>query len=292
MKKLSLFSFLGLAGLLAFVATPIYAQEENIGLNDENLLDDVENILVVENVASDDAYATETLVDELDYWVDENSVALEEITDESNEEEMMDESNESIRDAFRDAFRDSFDEKDINYIDLTLKKDKDTHDAVSADLLHSLLLWLMWMWLFLLPWLILLIIALWRVFTKAWEAGWKSIIPVYNLYILYKIVWMKNWFWYMIIVPFVLGIIAWVMGEWSTTAEVLEYLATLFAWIVGIVASFRLPRKFGWGVFASILYVIFSGICLLILWFWNYKYEENGEKEETEWKNSETIVDA
>jgi hypothetical protein len=67
MKKLSLFSFLGLFGLLAFVATPIYAQEENIGLNDENLLDDVENILVVENVASDDAYATETLVDELDY---------------------------------------------------------------------------------------------------------------------------------------------------------------------------------------------------------------------------------
>jgi hypothetical protein len=150
---------------------------------------------------------------------------------------------------------------------------------ISADLLHSLLLWLMWMRLFLLPWLILLIIALWRVFTKAWEAGWKSIIPVYNLYILYKIVWMKNWFWYMIIVPFVLGIIAGVAWEWSTTAEVLEYLATLFAWIVGIVASFRLPRKFGWGVFASILYVLFPWICALILGFGKSKYE--GKSEET-----------
>ena len=38
------------------------------------------------------------------------------------------ESDESIRDAFKDCF----DEEDINYIDLTLKKDKDTHDAVSA----------------------------------------------------------------------------------------------------------------------------------------------------------------
>ena len=38
------------------------------------------------------------------------------------------ESDESIREIFKDCF----DEEDINYIDLTLKKDKDTHDAVSA----------------------------------------------------------------------------------------------------------------------------------------------------------------
>ena len=38
------------------------------------------------------------------------------------------ESDESIRELFKDCF----DEEDINYIDLTLKKDKDTHDAVSA----------------------------------------------------------------------------------------------------------------------------------------------------------------
>ena len=38
------------------------------------------------------------------------------------------ESDESIREVFEDCF----DEEDINYIDLTLKKDKDTHDAISA----------------------------------------------------------------------------------------------------------------------------------------------------------------
>ena len=35
MKKLSLFSLLGLTGLLAFMVAPVYAQEEDVALNDE-----------------------------------------------------------------------------------------------------------------------------------------------------------------------------------------------------------------------------------------------------------------
>ena len=29
-------------------------------------------------------------------------------------------------------------------------------------------------------WYIILVIANWKIFTKAGEAGWKSIIPIYN----------------------------------------------------------------------------------------------------------------
>ena len=36
-------------------------------------------------------------------------------------------------------------------------------------------------------WWLLQIIANWRIFTKAGEPGWKSIIPVYGDYISYKI---------------------------------------------------------------------------------------------------------
>jgi hypothetical protein len=39
MKKLSLFSLLGLAGLLAFVAMPIYAQELDVEMDDEIVAD-------------------------------------------------------------------------------------------------------------------------------------------------------------------------------------------------------------------------------------------------------------
>ena len=35
---------------------------------------------------------------------------------------------------------------------------------------------------------VLMIVAQWKIFTKAGEAGWKSIIPIYNLITLYKII--------------------------------------------------------------------------------------------------------
>ena len=38
-----------------------------------------------------------------------------------------------------------------------------------------------------LVWTIIQIIAWWKIFTKAGEKGWKSIIPIYNQVILYKI---------------------------------------------------------------------------------------------------------
>lgn len=44
---------------------------------------------------------------------------------------------------------------------------------------------------------ILQIVALWKVFEKAGEAGWKSIIPIYNLYILFKITKSKNFGFYL-----------------------------------------------------------------------------------------------
>ena len=44
-------------------------------------------------------------------------------------------------------------------------------------------------------WFALTILANWLMFMKAGEAGWKSIIPVYNTYTAYKIAWTPNMFW-------------------------------------------------------------------------------------------------
>ncbi len=40
---------------------------------------------------------------------------------------------------------------------------------------------------------ILTIIANWKLFTKAGEAGWKSIIPIYNMVTLFKIAGLSGW---------------------------------------------------------------------------------------------------
>jgi len=49
--------------------------------------------------------------------------------------------------------------------------------------------------------ILLIIIAFWKIYTKAGQPGWASIIPIYNIYIFGKIVGMKNW--WLMIVPFI-----------------------------------------------------------------------------------------
>src|SRR6266496_2472873 len=48
-----------------------------------------------------------------------------------------------------------------------------------------------------------LIVAMWKVFTKAGQPGWSSIIPIYNLYIWCKIVGRPWWWILLMLIPFV-----------------------------------------------------------------------------------------
>ena len=57
--------------------------------------------------------------------------------------------------------------------------------------------------IFALVWWILQIIANWNIFTKAGEAGWTSLIPIYGDYVSYKIAWQTSYFW----LNFILGIL-------------------------------------------------------------------------------------
>ena len=50
---------------------------------------------------------------------------------------------------------------------------------------------------------LLLIVAMWKVFTKAGQPGWASIIPIYNLYIWCKIVGRPWWWILLMLIPFV-----------------------------------------------------------------------------------------
>jgi hypothetical protein len=56
--------------------------------------------------------------------------------------------------------------------------------------------------------LVLLIAALWRVFTKAGKPGWAAIIPIYNAYVLLQIVGRPGWWLILMFIPFVNILIA------------------------------------------------------------------------------------
>ncbi len=45
--------------------------------------------------------------------------------------------------------------------------------------------------------------AIWKVFTKAGHPGWAAIVPIYNTYILTKIVGRPGWWVILFFIPFV-----------------------------------------------------------------------------------------
>ena len=48
------------------------------------------------------------------------------------------------------------------------------------------------------------------IFTKAGEAGWKSIIPIWNLIMLLKIVG-REWWWIILLLIPIVGFIVWII---------------------------------------------------------------------------------
>lgn len=50
---------------------------------------------------------------------------------------------------------------------------------------------------------VLMIASLWKVFTKAGQPGWASIIPIYNVFILLKVAGKPGWWLLLFLIPLV-----------------------------------------------------------------------------------------
>jgi len=101
---------------------------------------------------------------------------------------------------------------------------------------------------------VLFIVALWKLFEKMGIEGWKAVIPVYNMVVLFQAVGFNPWLLLLWLVP-CLGWIA--------------------LYIIEIVALVRLAKKFGQDSTAfTILIIFFAPIALAVLAFDN-KYTYN-----------------
>ena len=122
-------------------------------------------------------------------------------------------------------------------------------------------------------WWLLQIIANWRIFTKAGEAGWKSIIPIYGDYISYKIAWQPAYFW----LTLILGIVSSYLQETLETGEsltvyMLVILIKIILVIISIMYSIKLARAFGRGTGFAIGLIFLQPIFMLILGFGDDRY--------------------
>ena len=96
-------------------------------------------------------------------------------------------------------------------------------------------------WLIYLAIIIAVIAGWWMIFTKAGEAGWKSIIPIWNYLIILKVVG-RDWWWILLllipIVNFIVLIIVSIdlaksFGRGTGFGIGLAFLAPIFAMILG-----------------------------------------------------------
>jgi len=102
-----------------------------------------------------------------------------------------------------------------------------------------------------LVYLVLAVVALvagWKVFSKANQAGWKILIPIYNAYIVLKIVGRPGWWLLLFLIPFV-------------------------NIIISVIIAIDLAKSFGKSeAFGIVALFLFSLIGYLILAFGDAKY--------------------
>ncbi len=116
---------------------------------------------------------------------------------------------------------------------------------------------------------ILEVIGYWKVFDKAGEKSWKSIIPVYRKYVIYKSVWGANicWIWLAAVV------IDRVISDYvSGTIGMLSVVFGIVAFIIDVKMKRRMSRSFGHGVGFTIGLVLVEPLFVFILGFDKSRY--------------------
>lgn len=106
---------------------------------------------------------------------------------------------------------------------------------------------------------ILQVIAIWKIFNKANISGWKSLIPIYNYYVLCNIVHFNFWLIVIGIIISFVPIIGWILGP----------IILLYSYIA---INCRLAKSFNHSILFAIGLILFSTLFLLILGFGSSKY--------------------
>lgn len=97
---------------------------------------------------------------------------------------------------------------------------------------------------------ILLVVIQWKLFTKAGEAGWKALIPVYNQYILFKICWSTKWFWFLLgsSVAMSIGMLIPLLGPILFVAGILVFMFTYVFECLQLAKAFCKEESYGIGL--------------------------------------------
>lgn len=106
---------------------------------------------------------------------------------------------------------------------------------------------------------VLQVIAMWKIFTKAGEAGWKSLIPIYNIVTMFKVAGITPW----LVLAYLLAVI--------------PVIGSLIVLGIQIYFNVKLSKSFGKGVGFAVGLILLTPIFYLILGFGNSTYVGSNE---------------
>ena len=132
--------------------------------------------------------------------------------------------------------------------------------------------------------IILIFVAEWKLFKKFGEKPWKSIVPYYNSYILYKHCWSKKIFWVYILSSTLFDIaqgVSTYLAEtypdnmWMSLLVLISLPFGIVAAVCSILYAFRLAEAFGKGRGFSIGLLLLYPVFIAILGIGKVKYLGN-----------------
>ena len=119
-------------------------------------------------------------------------------------------------------------------------------------------------------WYVLCLVAHWRVFTKAGEAGWKALIPVYNEYVQYRICWSTKVFW----LSLLLAVAASAILNTSESSFAVVWMACNIVYgLIVLITKIKLARSFGHGVLFGLGLLAATPIFTILLGLDSSRYQ-------------------
>lgn len=126
---------------------------------------------------------------------------------------------------------------------------------------------------------LLVLIAKWKIFSKAGEKGWKSLIPVYSTYVEYGFTWNhKQGILFMVAV-----LVFRVMTGLFDSDSIMYALAAIpgiYAAVLSVIQMHKLSKSFGHDASFTVGLLLMNPIFLLILGFGKSQYVGNALKAE------------
>ncbi len=117
-----------------------------------------------------------------------------------------------------------------------------------------------------LVWCVIVIIANWKIYTKAGEAGWKCLIPFYSQYVLFKITWDTTFYWIVLGIAVVSCIVA------AIEIPVVGTLLSLASMVINIIQLHKMSKAFGHDIGFTLGLIFLNPIFVLILAFGGSEY--------------------